>query len=246
MSSGCTSTECLTSLLNDWRNGNNVFVASLALLVYDYFLTLPLEIKHIWPSHPTIVISLYYAVKYGVWIECVINFIQQNTDMSISHCRVAFWVRSYLYNVFTWASEALVGISVWAIWQKDRRLTISMPLIFVVLSVVSFVYLGIWLDTFKLANPPSPLVRGCFVTSTSNDLNKPIIMVMIWIALTFVLITVSAIRSYKSGNNSTLIKMVYRQGMLYYVYLFGLHLFNLLARLQIFSKWSRFPRASFK
>ncbi|KIL57960.1 hypothetical protein M378DRAFT_355865 [Amanita muscaria Koide BX008] len=232
MSSDCTSTECITALaalLKERRTGNNVFIASLTLLIYDYFLTTPLEIKHIWSSRLTIVNFLYYAVKYGVVFEFVLNAIQQTTDMSTAHCRVIYWVKCYLYNVFTWAAEALVGISVWAAWQKDRRLTISMPLAFVAFSLVSHIYLGIWLDSFKLADPPSPLVRGCFVTSTSNDLNKPIIMVMAWISLMFVLITVSAIRTYKDGSTSTFIQMFYTQGMLYYVYLFCLHLFNLLA-----------------
>ncbi|KIL59502.1 hypothetical protein M378DRAFT_169149 [Amanita muscaria Koide BX008] len=102
--------------------------------------------------------------------------------MSITHCRIAFWVRCYIYSVFTWAAEALVGINVWAVWQKDQRLTISMPIAFAAFCVVSFVYMGIWLDSFELANPSSPLVHGCIVTSTSDNVNKPIIMVMIWIS----------------------------------------------------------------
>ncbi|KAM6489272.1 hypothetical protein JOM56_015173 [Amanita muscaria] len=133
----------------------------------------------------------------------------------------------YIYSVFTWAAEALVGINVWAVWQKDQRLTISMPPTFAVLSVVSFVYMGIWLDSFELANPSSPLVHGCIVTSTSDNVNKPIIMVMIWISHDTASRDVHSSID-KSGSNSTFIKMVYNRGILYYVYLFGLHLASLL------------------
>ncbi|KIL59498.1 hypothetical protein M378DRAFT_169142 [Amanita muscaria Koide BX008] len=92
-SNSCTSTECITVLLKERRMGDNVFSASVTLLVYEYFLTIDLEIKHIWSSRLTIVNSLYYTVKYGVVIECIMNAIQQTTNMSIAHCRTAFWVR---------------------------------------------------------------------------------------------------------------------------------------------------------
>ena len=43
------------------------------------------------------------------------------------------------YDILTWIAEALVGVHVWAVWGRDRRLTFAMPVAFTALFTASLI-----------------------------------------------------------------------------------------------------------
>jgi hypothetical protein len=126
------------------------------------------------------------------------------------------------------ASEMLLTFRTWAVWKRNQRLSIILPILYVLVWGSGFVTLGIYLNSVTFGDPPYPGFEGCLLTHTSMNIIFLWVNIMIWDTLMLVLMLVPGIQAYRGGGNSALMKVVYRDGVIYYLYLFALSFVNIL------------------
>jgi len=209
-----------------------IHVACVALAVFDHMHTLPLEVEYVWTSRLTTVTILYYITKYGIYIDYSIQIFRDFSPSianSPERCLHTSWAIMYTFDTCIWAGEALLGLRVWAVYRKDTRLTLTMPVIFIALFTSSLVTLGTFLKSAKYGQSPAPHIINCFIIHANLDVAKAVACVVAWVAFMCLLLAISALRAYKSGGNSQFVQMIYSDGIQYYAYTLILHVGNLVA-----------------
>ncbi|KIL67225.1 hypothetical protein M378DRAFT_159622 [Amanita muscaria Koide BX008] len=198
--------------------------------VLDNLDTLPLEIKYIWRSRATIPVVLYYITRYGIYIDYIVqSYGKFYPPITMRGCIYAGWIVPYLFDICVWTGEGLLGLRVWALYGKDQRLTVVLLAIFIGLTTTSVVSLGYFDNSVKYAPSPAPEIISCLVIQANRDIIQTVACAMAWVALMIILFMISAYRAYKSGGNSRFLRMIYREGIIYYALTLILHLGNLLA-----------------
>ncbi|KAM6503496.1 hypothetical protein JOM56_000439 [Amanita muscaria] len=197
-------------------------------LVYDHLHTLPMEIRYMWLSRRlTTVNVLYYITKYGIFFSVVELYRLFNRFITAQECHYTI----YLYTTFTvsivWAGEAVLGIRIWAIWGKNRYLTIALPIIFCALFITNFIFTLNYIGSLEYGPSPAPQFISCFVTKANKNVFVILICMPAWVALMLVLLTTSA----------------YLAWIIYYIYLLLLHggnlvLFSRVPRLLLCSRYT--------
>jgi len=124
-------------------------VASLALLVYDYLLTLPQESVYIW-GHPwTPGKVLFCLVRYLGFIDVPVLIYALFTDGSseTAHCIVPWvwsawsWVVSYV------AADLVIGFRTWAIWHRSRTCGVVIATAFLSAVISTFCFKTLFAKT---------------------------------------------------------------------------------------------------
>ncbi|TFK34971.1 hypothetical protein BDQ12DRAFT_760853 [Crucibulum laeve] len=158
-----------------------VDVASIAILIFDYFLTLDLEILYIWPSRWSGMKCMFLITRYLPIFESALLLSQQ---IQVSH--TPFLIIRIFLNV-SWIVLILVGIVIaeiilsmrtWAVWGKDRKIGIGL-LIFSLASVIPSIPVILhFSNTAQFVNPPLAHYRGCFLVGGSRILSIDWILLM--------------------------------------------------------------------
>lgn len=73
---------------------------------------------------------------------------------------------------------------------------------------------------------PYPEFVGCFITGANHLVSFNWIVLMIYEAVTLVLMIIPAIAAYRNGGNIPFYHVIYRDGLMVYVYLFTFSIIN--------------------
>lgn len=117
----------------------------------------------------------------------------------------------------------------WAIWNGNRIILIVLLTVLVVMASACCYPVKVYISKthFIAADTLSPHLRGCFVTASTRLVTVP------WIAYTvfdFVIVVLTMIKGLQHLKHvsSGFIVSLYRDGLLYFVYLFVISLGNIL------------------
>jgi len=228
------SLEKIITTLDHLRIVKYFHVAGVAILVYDYFLTLSMEASLVWPAPWTPTKVLFYITRYLPFIDSITTLYNQLLPNATVHaCQVSFQLTGWLFVVGITLAEVILTIRAWAVWGGDRRLTIGLPVFFAVCFIPIYAVLGVFLKSMKFARMPFPQLEGCFVTGGSSILSVLWVMLMIYDAGIFLVMLIKGIRTYKVSGNTGLFRVIFRDGLLYYMCIFGLSLANVLVVLSL-------------
>jgi len=221
----------LISALRIMRLATSFDVAFCAIFSWDYILTFRLEVDLVWKSKWNFMTGLYLLQRYLPFIDTIglVLYCHTGGSLTKSVCRNVCYVNGVMSLVGVAASEMLLTLRTWAVWGRNNRLSIILPILYALFWGSGFVILGIFLNSVTFGDPPYPGLKGCFLTHANEDKDLVFIWVILilWDTLMLILILVPAIRAYRSGGNSALIKVVYRDGVVYYLYLFVHSLINI-------------------
>jgi len=116
-------------------------------------------------------------------------------------------------------SQAVLLIRTWAVWNRDWRI----GLLFVALLMGCVIFMIIENTLFSVSvtfkPPPYKEFRGCFMTDDHMSLFGEVITLASIDAVILISMTISALRTYRWGNNGKLTKLVHRDAILYYIYI---------------------------
>lgn len=205
-------------------------VASMAIYFWDFFLTIGMEVDLIWKSKWSFMKGLYLFQRYLPFINSIprILYYQIGGSLTMTGCRNLYVYNSMSIFVGIVASEFLLTVRTWAVWNRNKRLSVLLSILCILNLASYFVLLALFLNSLIFSTPPHSGFRPCFLTySLKKYLGFCWVLVIIWDTLMFMLTSVPGIRAYRSGGNSALIKVVYRDGVIYYLYLFVLSLINI-------------------
>ncbi|KAJ7573575.1 hypothetical protein C8J56DRAFT_982562 [Mycena floridula] len=203
-----------------------VDVCVAAVVIYDYLLTLGDEIELMWTSKSSVTKALYLIQRYLPFIDTVIMIMY--TDFTPNRfCHLAITVSGYMYVFSIASSEVILSLRVLATWQRARKVAIGLSISFLLCFLPVFVLMGLFLTTVKFGNSPLPGL-GCYTLDGSSILVGCWMLLMLYDAGTMVLMIVAGVSAYKTGGSTALFNAVYRDGILYYIFLFLLSLTNVL------------------
>jgi len=227
-------TDTLLWVLEYQKPGENYCdIAAAALMMYDYTLTLHLEIKLIWIQSPwNHVKILYLLTRYlAILTVLLLLYIQLFPGVSEQACAAIFPTTTWLSIIVVNLAETILCIRTWAVYRQNACVGIGLILLMVGAFISECYYLHIMTSSIIIAPRPFPEYVGCFRFASNGQLLFWICFVVLSVVefAVLLLMAISAFRSYKSGNSSELSNVIHRDGIMFYVYLLALTVTNVVA-----------------
>ncbi|KAH9485512.1 hypothetical protein JR316_0002420 [Psilocybe cubensis] len=204
-------------------------VAAAALFVWDYFITIGMEVDLVWTSRWNSIKVLFLIQRYLPFIDtCILTLYRDLVPRGHDECTSFQKATGFLYITGFAVSELLLTMRVWAVWNRSKALGYLLPMAFIAVWVPAYVFMFFFANSLQFSKePPLPGITGCFVIHASNLVIWCWTSLIIWNTITLILMLIPGWRAYKIGVNSTLSTIVYRDGTFYYIYLFILSVLNI-------------------
>jgi len=148
-------------------------------------------------------------------------------DPSRSTCHVLFAVYCWLATFAYLITNSILVLRTYAIWENKRNVAFSL----FILLVICFVAAGYCAEKFVLSlsfirSPSRSVFPGCFIVHSGGTWFT-YLLILVFDTAVLILTIIKAIQR-KGLNGSTLFRTIYRDGVLYYVYLSVLSLINII------------------
>ncbi|KAF8154956.1 hypothetical protein B0H34DRAFT_546227 [Crassisporium funariophilum] len=199
------------------------------MFLYDYLLTLSMEIDLVWTSRWNLMKTLYLVQRYLPFVDTVwlVLHHQLGANLSTSTCTQLYTGSGWGMIVGIASSELILTLRAWAVWRRDRNLGIFLFSLYTLCWAANFVLVYFFIKSIRFGKAPIPHFSGCFVVGADQILFVVWVILMIWDALVLVLIMIPGYQSYRYGGHSALYDAVYRDGAVYYLYIFVLSTINI-------------------
>ncbi|KAF8999600.1 hypothetical protein BDQ17DRAFT_1328139 [Cyathus striatus] len=112
------------------RMRNYLHMASLALCVFEHFITANLEITYIWKSRWNLIKVLYIFARYSTYVDVILNIIR-------------------FIMIGVEASDLILNLRVWAVWRKTMAMSITLVTLNIGFITIVWVNGGLLLTTLK-------------------------------------------------------------------------------------------------
>ncbi|TFK64462.1 hypothetical protein BDN72DRAFT_264077 [Pluteus cervinus] len=219
------------------RLNESLIVAAGTLYLYDWFLTIDLEINLVWPSNLSAIKVLYFIQRYSPLFDTVLLVIGHQlffSSDSIEQCARGFKSAGWLFLGGVAISEVVLTCRCIAVWGNTKRnLYIFLSLLVLVCWVPCFVIMEVYLKSLTFNSVPYPPIH-CFTPEGSHILYLCWGLIAVYDAGTLAVMVIAGIRHSVPGcRQSTLFQVVYRDGALYYLYMFVLSASNVIVVLTL-------------
>ncbi|KAF8496317.1 hypothetical protein JB92DRAFT_2990876, partial [Gautieria morchelliformis] len=207
-------------------------MAAVVLLLYDHMLTLDLEIDLVWPAPWTLVKFLYVFTAYLGFVESgLFGFMDYTGGVAASPsiCARVFKARIYLLTIGMVVAELVLFIRTWALFGRGRNMCIGLGIFWCSSVTVALVLLSISLAVVKYIPRPIPEVINCIAIKSP----APIIFVdfIILVVMESVILALTLYKArvhhYRVLSSSTFGATLYRDGVIYYIYLLAFSVINI-------------------
>ncbi|KAF9070506.1 hypothetical protein BDP27DRAFT_1220596, partial [Rhodocollybia butyracea] len=210
------------------------------LLLYDWMLMFPLELEVIWSDKLRPLNVLYVIQRYMPFVDIVAftfagrmiwpDLSLPGTGMYTTGIALTEGNRRIVSHIsdLLEATIVILTLRTWALWEKDIRLTIGLPIFFVVCQVPIFYIIHLFLSVQTYIPSPVPQI-GCVPLGGESMLYLDWVILMVYEAVILTLMLIPAFAYFRSGNWSALTTVVYRDGITYYLFLFGFSVTNVVA-----------------
>ncbi|KAF6756799.1 hypothetical protein DFP72DRAFT_260908 [Ephemerocybe angulata] len=220
------------SLASSVRNARLVSyfnVASACIMVYDILITLGEEYRSIWTGRMGIMKILYLFARYSTVFEVGVVLWEQAVPGDwYRGCKISFDINVWLFVIGLGFGEMIMSMRTWAVWKRSKKLGIFLLIFWPVCWIAGFVIAGLFAKTVKFDPSPMSQFKGCFVTEASPILFIAFVILLLYDTVNLVLISIPAYNTYRRGGTSQLVRSVYTDGIVYYVYLFALSALNII------------------
>ncbi|KAL5480477.1 hypothetical protein ACEPAI_1747 [Sanghuangporus weigelae] len=219
-----------TTTLQHNRLSNYVDVCSCTILIYDYLLTFNAERTLIWPSSWSTTKTLFLLTRYAPFIDITIILWQLlKPHMSPKDCDFVYKSTGWLLLTGILIAEIILMLRTWAVYEQRRAIAIGLVIWTILTWVPNMVSLGIFLDSLRYG--PLPITvpgSGCHVVSGSPIVFVSWALLMIFEAAILILMIIKSVKNYRNHRNSFVFKAVFRDGSIFYLYLFVLSMANVI------------------
>ncbi|KAK0447455.1 uncharacterized protein EV420DRAFT_1568838 [Desarmillaria tabescens] len=196
-------------------------VASCMLLVYDWACTLDREVDFVW-SHPlSFSAMLFFINRYLPFVDAFtsmsLSFTQNSPEKCIKHFKVVTWFTV----VGILLCEVILMLRTYAIWERKRSVMIGFIILILVVAVPSFVFTGLELNSLVYRKASI----GCHLVHASPIIMGAYLLLLFCETVIAVLMLIKATRHLRPPYSPWVAKL-YRDGLLFYLYLLALSLAN--------------------
>ncbi|KXN80908.1 hypothetical protein AN958_06855 [Leucoagaricus sp. SymC.cos] len=203
---------------------------------------LDLEVSQIWKSRWNVTKVLYLLARYLPFMDIpVLLYHQFAPSPPLTICNATYKYQACMSIELV---EVVLTVRTWAVWNKDWRLTFGLFTTLALTTAAEFYLVSVYLKSSHHNESPIPSLIGCFITTSSSKLAICFAIFMAFDGCMYfdprmhgcddsdhdlgilALMVIRGIAVLKSGGDSQLLRIVYGDGVIYYVYIFGLSLIN--------------------
>jgi len=212
-----------------------LFCVASALLVFDFFVMIPHEIGYIWRRKVSMATILYFVIRYAPLISRTAVIYSLLPGSNTQTCMIVSWIYEMLV-FFTLSSIAVLSaLRIYAIWSLQRALLATVLFTGMILPIIHLIVRTSTLTSHAqqsmtcqlfLANPLNNQMTSIFSAKTAELLvlvsrfaatgSDGLIVLLIWLKI---YATYKVLVTSKLPVKSSLIRMVFRDGVLYFFFL---------------------------
>jgi len=219
----------LISGIGHHRNVQSTTTASLAIVTFDWLLMFDLEVSYIWQDRWGVVKVLYILSRYMPFIDIPITIFSLSVEnISTEMCRSLYLCIAVMVYVGIAIADLIFTLRTWAVWGRTKTLGISLAAFYILAWFVA-ILVPYEIYTRAMVYIPSPVPRllNCAPQSQSSKLfSISFGGAMVYNIVMLLLMTTRAVPLWRLGVKSNLITMIYRDGIMYYVYTFLISALN--------------------
>ncbi|KAL5519449.1 hypothetical protein ACEPAH_1132 [Sanghuangporus vaninii] len=203
---------------------------SFALLAYDYLLTFEDERTLIWTGGWSPTRVLFFMTRYFPFIDLSITASHHfRKGMTPAACNLAYQSAGckWLIDIGFLTAECILLIRTWAIWNRDRWIGLVLSFWASLSLAANFIIMGLFMTSIGFSALPAGL-SGCLVTSGNSLIMGVWIILMVYEAGIVVLMVLKGVQLYRELGRTGLFLAVFRDGAIFYVYIFVLSVANVI------------------
>ncbi|KAF8476521.1 hypothetical protein JB92DRAFT_3050245 [Gautieria morchelliformis] len=202
------------------ENRMTAVVASIVILIYDYLLTIKLELEFVWGTPWNVGKILYLLTRYTVFVDSLmLAYFHFARGQSVSPRTPGTNILRLVVLIFR----------TWAIWGRSRKVAFGLPILLVIVVVPLGYLTRIGLTSISFAGVtrlPIPNRQSCFLTGNDSvTFLWDYVIIVSFETVILVLTLVQGVQHYRH-TTSSLVSTLYADGILYYVYLLMLSIAN--------------------
>ncbi|KAF8960362.1 hypothetical protein BDZ97DRAFT_1922262 [Flammula alnicola] len=207
--------------------------AAVSMFLWDYLLTLEMEMSLVWKSKCNLVNFLFFVQRYTPFIDtaCLAVYSRWGHNMSPDECSRLGYISGFMYLVGMGSAELILTLRVWALWDRNRLMFIIFSFGYVVLCFPSFASMYYFHKYLVFSEAPYPGFRGCFTVGERPYIVFHWTILLMWNTSTLILMIIPSIHAYRLGVRTRLTTIIYRDGIFYYMFLFFLSIVNIVVTL---------------
>jgi len=204
-------------------------VAAATILAYDCVLTLHTEATLIWPSKFNFVKALFFLTRYMAFIDVsIVLYYQLTPRIDITSCNLAYSISGWFIIVGIIIAEMILIVRTWAIWGMKKMVAFGLGIFFLIACIPALVIEAIFLKSIEFSPLSDPRTPGCLVVAGSPILGIDFIIIIVFETLVLALTLVKGVQYFRVSSSHTFLSILYRDGILFYVYLLAISATNLI------------------
>ncbi|KAF8491251.1 hypothetical protein JB92DRAFT_3006766 [Gautieria morchelliformis] len=207
-------------------------LASIVILIYDYLLTIKLEVELIWGIPWNVGKFLYLLTRYSVFVDSLMLayfHFASGQYVSARTCSLVYQISGWFIFWGGCLAEIVLIFRTWAIWGRSRKVAFGLPILMVIVVVPLGYLTRIGLTSLSFAGVtrlPIPNRQSCFITRNGSvTILWDYVIIVSFETVILVLTLIQGVRHYRH-TTSSLVSTLYADGILYYVYLLMLSVAN--------------------
>ncbi|KAJ8690306.1 hypothetical protein PTI98_011741 [Pleurotus ostreatus] len=226
MDDAALAAEQLALCMNDQHISFALSYASGAIFLYDFLLTFPDELSHMWRFKRVRAGSiLFFIARYGGFTSAIICFLP--VDVALGN------VRTCMRLITIVSSDAVLAVRTWAIWE--RRKSVLLLLLSTALGAIGAAVFILEKDasTSKMAPAISPLLPNLcsYIESDVTNLwSIPYFLTIMYETITLVLTLAQILRwrqRIPASVRSSLSDALWKDGVTYFAFMLVLSIINI-------------------
>ncbi|KAF7360883.1 hypothetical protein MSAN_01118000 [Mycena sanguinolenta] len=201
-------------------------LSCLTILIYDWICTLDQEITYVW-SRPLSTGTVLFALnRYSPFIDISAAVSASLEHLSSEQCLTRYTIYSWFSIVGIFLSEVILMLRTWALWGRRRSLLIGLIILAICTLIPIIVITELEIKSLIDISPFG--LAGCsWLGNAKSIIIFSYVLIMI---LESTIVILTALKAYRDLRYSRLpwLVQLYRDGMLFYVYLLMISLANVL------------------
>ncbi|KAF8877963.1 hypothetical protein BD779DRAFT_1226796 [Infundibulicybe gibba] len=206
-----------------------VCLASFTILVYNYVLTFEQELGVIWMSQWTITKMFFVLTRYIPFINMALIMYHLFSPNLHGHaCFVVYQGTIWMFVIGLLIAEGILTLRTWAIWGRTHpRLNVILPIVFAIFGISEFSMMVVFARSMIVVPSVPVLLPSCLITGRTHAIVICWTILMVYDALMLVIMVTQGLKNFPLEGNSRLLKVVKRDGIIYYCYIFALSVLNI-------------------
>ncbi|KAJ7233519.1 hypothetical protein B0H12DRAFT_1143933 [Mycena haematopus] len=217
--------------------------ACATILVYDLVCTLDQEIIYVWPRPWSMSTALFVLNRYLPFVDTFLSLSAKFTRISPDQCLMRNEAVAWLSVIGVLFSEGILMLRTYAIWERNPNVLIFLCVIALGVAVPTLVFTRLETNSLQYVSG-SPDVVGCTLAHAGTQLIFAYLMIMISETTIAILTAVKAYRDLQRSRVPWIVKL-YKDGMLFYVYLLLVSIANVMVPIiapSMYANWLGTPQ----